>query len=143
MNKYADLKPNEIAWQIFIGSDGHPHVFKLSVVSSDADRLVVIPLGDAGDVSGKIVTYEDKDGIPRTYRTAEINRMFSEYLCNIRGWNRAGMFATTPKDLENEIESLAKTLELWKQTRMRGGAIRLKASDEPDSSDEGTPPSSQ
>ena len=130
MNKYLDLKPNEIVWQIFIGSDGLPHVFKLSVVESNAERLVVIPLGDVGELSGKIVTYEDKDGIPRTYRTDEINRMFADYLANIQGWDRAKMIVTAPKDLEDEIQNLTKILELWKQTRRRGGAVRPKPTDE-------------
>lgn len=124
MNKYADLQPNEIVWQIFVGPNGLPHVFKMSVVSSDENALKVVPLGDAGELTGKIVTYDDEEGIPRTYRSKDIDRMFAEYLFNIQGWNRAKLFAVSPKDFAEEIETLTKILEMWKQTRRRVAASK-------------------
>lgn len=136
MNKYADLQPNEIVWQIFVGPNGIPHVFKMSVISSDENSLVVVPLGEVGEFSHQIVTYDEKSGIPRTYRSNEINKMFGEYLYNIEGWQRSGMFATTPKELEAEIAKFGSILELWKQTRRRAAAVRPKGADGADEESE-------
>lgn len=110
------FNPNDRVYQIFMKSDGFPIVIKYDVISSTEDELVVAPIGDAGDMTGKIITFDSKTGIPRTYPANEINRMFTDYLANTQGWERAKLMLASPKELMTEIQALKKILDLWNAT---------------------------
>ena len=116
MNKYTYLKQNEEVMQIFMGPDALPHLFRLTVITSDENSLVLIPIGEASEFSGKIITYDDKTGIPRTYRLSETNLMFTEYLANQQGWELGKTMMQSPKALATEIATLKKIHDLWKAT---------------------------
>ena len=112
----TNFKPNDRVLQIFMRSDGFPIVIKYDVISSDDDSLVLAPIGEAGDMTGKVITFTKEQGIPRTYPDGDINRMFTDYLANTQGWNQAKLMMATPKDLLREIQSLKKIFDLWNAT---------------------------
>ena len=78
----TNFKPNDRVLQIFMRSDGFPIVIKYDVISSDDDSLVLAPIGEAGDMTGKVIAFTKEQGIPRTYLDGDINRMFTDYLAN-------------------------------------------------------------
>ena len=112
----TNFKPNDRVLQIFMRSDGFPIVIKYDVISSDDDSLVLAPIGEAGDMTGKVITFTKEQGIPRTYLDGDINRMFTDYLANTQGWNQAKLMMATPKDLLREIQFLKKIFDLWNAT---------------------------
>lgn len=68
----TNFKPNDRVLQIFMRSDGFPIVIKYDVISSDDDSLVLAPIGEAGDMTGKVITFTKEQGIPRTYLDGDI-----------------------------------------------------------------------
>ena len=112
----TNFKPNDRVLQIFMRSDGFPIVIKYDVISCDDESLVLAPIGEAGDMTGKVITFTKEQGIPRTYLDGDINRMFTDYLANTQGWNQAKLMMATPKDLLREIQSHKKIFDLWNAT---------------------------
>lgn len=104
----------ERVMQIFLAHNGAPVIVKYDVVESTTDSLTLVAIEDAGEMTGKTITFTKEQGIPRTYRGSDTDRMFSEYVRYVERLPAAVMNAGfTLRDLNAKIATLRKISELW------------------------------
>ena len=77
-----------------------------------------MPSASNGAGEPKLITFTTAQGIPRTYRETEVDKMFVDYLRNIERLPEADLTADfTQKDHNSPIASLKKISDLWSKTK--------------------------